>query len=106
LAVWYYNDESWRRLPLEDGTQVMGLPPASKYAMSSEDVATALARQCQTPVLASRNIYLQFVSLLYGDDTLPCPLPAKPRTSKQGNEPNLPRACLPKKLRPRQTCSH
>lgn len=51
----------WTRLPLEDGTQVMGLPPASKYAASSEDVAMALARQCQAPVVATRNNYLQFV---------------------------------------------
>lgn len=51
----------WTRLPLEDGTQVMGLPPASKYAASSEDVAMALASQCQAPVVATRNNYLQFV---------------------------------------------
>jgi serine/threonine-protein kinase HipA len=52
---------TWVRLPLEDGTQVLGLPPASKYAVSSEDVATALAATCTAPVLASRNLYLQFV---------------------------------------------
>lgn len=56
------NDgETWLRLPLEDGTQVMSLPPASKYAVSSEDVGEALARQCLAPVVARRNIYLQFV---------------------------------------------
>ncbi|WP_104087511.1 type II toxin-antitoxin system HipA family toxin [Arthrobacter sp. GMC3] len=53
--------ESWLRLPLEDGTQVLGLPPASKYSVAAEDVALALARQCQAPVVAKRNIYLQFV---------------------------------------------
>lgn len=51
----------WVRLPLEDGTQVLGLPPASKYGVSSEDVATALAATCTAPLLASRNLYLQFV---------------------------------------------
>lgn len=51
----------WIRLPLEDGTQVLGLPPASKYGVASEDVATALARICTAPVVASRNLYLQFV---------------------------------------------
>ena len=54
-------DGSWVRLPFEDGTQVLGLPPASKYAINSEDVALALARICQAPMVASRNLYLQFV---------------------------------------------
>ncbi|HSL35322.1 MAG TPA: HipA domain-containing protein, partial [Arthrobacter sp.] len=52
---------TWVRLPLEDGTQVLGLPPASKYGVSSEEVATALAAACTAPLLASRNLYLQFV---------------------------------------------
>lgn len=52
---------AWVRLPLEDGTQVLGLPPASKYGVSSEDVATALAATCTAPLVASRNLYLQFV---------------------------------------------
>jgi serine/threonine-protein kinase HipA len=54
-------DGQWRRLPLEDGIQVMGLPPAAKYGVSSEEVALALARLCVAPVLASRNLYLQFL---------------------------------------------
>ena len=52
---------TWVRLPLEDGTQVLGLPPASKYGVSSEDVARALASACTAPLLASRNLYLQFL---------------------------------------------
>lgn len=52
---------TWVRLPLEDGTQVLGLPPASKYGVSSEEVATALSATCAAPLLASRNLYLQFV---------------------------------------------
>ncbi|AOT04818.1 type II toxin-antitoxin system HipA family toxin [Arthrobacter sp. U41] len=52
---------AWVRLPLEDGTQVLGLPPASKYGVSSEDVARALASACTAPLLASRNLYLQFL---------------------------------------------
>ncbi|PVZ53152.1 type II toxin-antitoxin system HipA family toxin [Arthrobacter sp. H-02-3] len=51
----------WIRLPLEDGTQVLGLPPAAKYGVSSEQVAAALAGICKAPVVASRNLYLQFV---------------------------------------------
>lgn len=54
-------DGRWRRLPLEDGTQVMGLPPAAKYGVASEEVAMALARLCIAPVVASRNLYLQFL---------------------------------------------
>ncbi|MFL4475211.1 type II toxin-antitoxin system HipA family toxin [Paeniglutamicibacter sp. MACA_103] len=50
----------WNRAALEDGTQVMGLPPAAKYGVAAEDVAIALAGLCVAPVVASRNLYLQF----------------------------------------------
>lgn len=56
-----HRDRSWVRLPMEDGAQVMGLPPASKYSVTSEEVAAALAEQCKAPLVASRNLYLQFV---------------------------------------------
>lgn len=46
---------------MEDGAQVMRLPPASKYSVTSEDVAAALAGRCKAPLVASRNLYLQFV---------------------------------------------
>lgn len=52
---------TWQRLPLEDGTQVLGLPPASKYGVSAEQVAAALAGICKAPVIAGRNLYLQFL---------------------------------------------
>lgn len=51
----------WLRLPLEDGTQVMGLPPASKYSVAAEDVVGALASACKAPLVATRNLYLQFL---------------------------------------------
>ncbi|WP_427171898.1 type II toxin-antitoxin system HipA family toxin [Arthrobacter sp. 92] len=54
-------DGTWRRLPLEDGTQVLGLPPASKYSVDSERVAAALAGLCKAPLIAGRNLYLQFL---------------------------------------------
>ena len=54
-------DGSWIRLPFEDGTQVLSMPPASKYAVNSEEVALALMRVCQAPMVAGRNLYLQFV---------------------------------------------
>ncbi|WP_285725701.1 type II toxin-antitoxin system HipA family toxin [Psychromicrobium xiongbiense] len=50
-----------RRVPLEDAAQVMNLPPASKYAVSSEDVVLALAELCKARPVAVRNLYLQFV---------------------------------------------
>ncbi|WP_347038683.1 HipA domain-containing protein [Glutamicibacter halophytocola] len=49
------------RLALEDAMQVLNLPPASKYALGTEQVIEALALQCQAPVLARRNLYMQFV---------------------------------------------
>jgi serine/threonine-protein kinase HipA len=55
------DDGGWRRLPLEDATQVLGLPPASKYGVDSERVVTALAGVCRAPAVALRNLYLQFL---------------------------------------------
>lgn len=49
------------RLALEDAMQVLNLPPASKYAESTEQVIQALALQCQAPILAKHNLYMQFV---------------------------------------------
>jgi serine/threonine-protein kinase HipA len=49
------------RLALEDAAQVMNLPPASKYAVSSEEVVLALAGLCKAQAVAKRNLYLQFV---------------------------------------------
>lgn len=49
------------RLALEDAAQVLNLPPASKYAVSSEEVVLALAGLCKAKAVAVRNLYLQFV---------------------------------------------
>lgn len=49
------------RLSLEDATQVLNLPPASKYAVSSEEAVLALAALCKARPVAVRNLYLQFV---------------------------------------------
>ncbi|MGR0221010.1 type II toxin-antitoxin system HipA family toxin [Agromyces sp. ZXT2-6] len=51
----------WRRLPLEDATQVLGLPPAAKYGVDAERVVTGLAAVCTAPAVAARNLYLQFL---------------------------------------------
>jgi serine/threonine-protein kinase HipA len=51
----------WSALPLEDATQVLGLPPAAKYNVDAETVVTALAAATKAPAVATRNLYLQFV---------------------------------------------
>nr|MDQ2699425.1 HipA domain-containing protein [Actinomycetota bacterium] len=55
------SDGSWQRLAVEDAGQVLGLPPASKYAVPAERVVTALASIASAPLVATRNLYLQFV---------------------------------------------
>lgn len=49
------------RLAQEDAMQVLNLPPANKYSVSAEQVVEALAAQCQAPVIAKRNLYMQFL---------------------------------------------
>jgi serine/threonine-protein kinase HipA len=51
----------WIHLPMEDGAQVLGLPPASKYNVAAEEVVAALARVSKAPAVATRNLYLQFL---------------------------------------------
>lgn len=55
------QDHKLLRLALEDAAQVLNLPPASKYAVSSEEVVEALAGLCKAKAVAVRNLYLQFV---------------------------------------------
>ncbi|RKO25367.1 type II toxin-antitoxin system HipA family toxin [Pseudarthrobacter phenanthrenivorans] len=55
------HDGGLVRLALEDGAQVLNLPPASKYAVSSEQLVLALAGLCKAKAVATRNLYLQFV---------------------------------------------
>ena len=55
------DDGGVGRLPLEDATQVLGVPPADKYRLSSEEVVAALSGRCRAPLVAGRNLYLQFL---------------------------------------------
>ncbi|MER8027280.1 type II toxin-antitoxin system HipA family toxin [Glutamicibacter protophormiae] len=50
-----------KKLALEDATQVLNLPPSAKYSVSSEAVCEALAQHCHAPLLAKRNLYIQFL---------------------------------------------
>ncbi|WP_306363089.1 type II toxin-antitoxin system HipA family toxin [Nocardia sp. CC227C] len=52
---------SWRRLAFEDATQVLGLPPASKYQPDAVTVINTLAQISEAPAVARRNLYLQFL---------------------------------------------
>lgn len=49
------------RLALEDAAQVLGILPAAKYSVTSEQVVQALAGVATAPLIAVRNLYLQFV---------------------------------------------
>lgn len=49
------------RLALEDAAQVMGILPAAKYSVTSEQVVLALAGVADASLIAVRNLYLQFV---------------------------------------------
>lgn len=48
-------------LAVEDGAQLLGLPPSRKYTIPTEAVASALVSMCSAQVLAARNVYLQFL---------------------------------------------
>ncbi|WP_325048535.1 type II toxin-antitoxin system HipA family toxin [Galactobacter valiniphilus] len=50
-----------RRLALEDAGQVLGILPAAKYSVSSEEVVLGLAGVAKAPLIAARNLYLQFL---------------------------------------------
>lgn len=45
------------RFAVEDGAQVLGLYPADKYRVTSEQVSQALMQQCQAPVVAARDVF-------------------------------------------------
>ncbi|MDO4898780.1 MAG: HipA domain-containing protein [Rothia sp. (in: high G+C Gram-positive bacteria)] len=49
------------RLAVEDATQLMGLYPAQKYSVASEDLVEAVSGAVSSPLIAVRNLYLQFL---------------------------------------------
>ncbi|MGL5865428.1 MAG: type II toxin-antitoxin system HipA family toxin, partial [Dermatophilaceae bacterium] len=48
-------------LAVEDGTQVLGLYPADKYHVTTEELLTALADRCAARPIAARDIFRQVV---------------------------------------------
>ncbi len=61
LLVSRFDRSPSGRLALEDGAQLLGLPPARKYGIPTEAVATAVVGMCAAQVLAARNVFLQFM---------------------------------------------
>jgi serine/threonine-protein kinase HipA len=49
------------RYAVEDATQVLGLYPADKYRVTSEQVTHALIDLCQAPVVAAREVFRMFL---------------------------------------------
>ncbi|MDO4242048.1 MAG: HipA domain-containing protein [Microbacteriaceae bacterium] len=54
------DDGEITRLAMEDGAQALGILPAQKYAVDAAEVVLALARLTDAPMVAVRNMYLQF----------------------------------------------
>lgn len=54
-------DGTLHRLAVEDGTQLMGIYPADKYSVTSEDLALAIGRVCAARPVALRAILIQLV---------------------------------------------
>ncbi|MET8774001.1 HipA domain-containing protein [Nocardia sp. NPDC004654] len=57
----FLDNRSWERLAFEDGSQVLGIPPAAKYQADTETVVSALAALTSAPLVAIRNLYMQFL---------------------------------------------
>lgn len=55
------EDGTVERLAMEDASQVLDVLPAAKYTVSSEQVVLALAQRTAAPMIAARNLYLQFL---------------------------------------------
>ncbi len=56
------RDHGLRRLAVEDAAQLLGIYPADKYNVSSEDVANAIAQACAARPVALRAV---FISMLF-----------------------------------------
>lgn len=56
-----HDGATWRRLAFEDATQVLGLPPSSKYNVDAVAVVDVLAGMVDARLPAVRNLYLQFL---------------------------------------------
>lgn len=61
LLVQRFDRYGGRRLPLEDATQILNIPPSQKYNVTAEEVTQALAEVTAQPRIAARTLYLQLV---------------------------------------------
>ncbi|AHI03598.1 capsule biosynthesis enzymes-like protein [Corynebacterium falsenii DSM 44353] len=48
------------RFPLEDAAQILNIVPARKYNVDSEDVVRAVQQVVTAPLVATRNLFIQF----------------------------------------------
>lgn len=48
-------------LAVEDGAQILGIYPAAKYEPTTEALILAMSRQTVAPIVATRNLFAQFV---------------------------------------------
>jgi serine/threonine-protein kinase HipA len=55
------EDGAIGRLAMEDAAQALDVLPAAKYTLGSEEVVLALAQRTAAPMIAARNLYLQFL---------------------------------------------
>lgn len=55
------GDAGVRRVAMEDAAQVLRAHPAQKYELDTEEVITALADLTRAPLIARRNLFLQFL---------------------------------------------
>ncbi|KQB84014.1 type II toxin-antitoxin system HipA family toxin [Corynebacterium lowii] len=49
------------RLAVEDAAQILNILPAAKYGVDAEEVVRAVASRTQAPLIATRNLYMQFL---------------------------------------------
>ncbi|ALE04415.1 hypothetical protein AL755_01635 (plasmid) [Arthrobacter sp. ERGS1:01] len=61
LLVARFDRSAAGPLAVEDGAQLLGLPPSRKYAVPTEAVAAAIVGVCAAQLLAARNVFLQFL---------------------------------------------
>lgn len=54
-------DGVWNRVMMEDGAQALGVLPAAKYTVTAEELTVRLAGLTHAPLVAVRNLYLQFI---------------------------------------------
>lgn len=61
LWIQRFDRQEERRIAFEDATQILNVHPAQKYTLTTESVIQALSELSASPLVTTRNLYLQFV---------------------------------------------